>query len=65
MRIWISYRNRYFYLRLDNESAFVPTVEKKHCSSLEMYTSFRSCWIMVLVQPIHVFGELYLKLQYS
>jgi hypothetical protein len=40
-----------------------PTVEKTHCSSPEMYTSYRSCWIMVLVLPTHVFGKLYFKFQ--
>jgi hypothetical protein len=32
-------------------------VEKPHCSSLEMYSYYRSCWITVLVLPTHAFGE--------
>jgi hypothetical protein len=32
-------------------------VEKTHCSNPKMYTSCKSCWIMVLVLPTHVFGE--------
>jgi hypothetical protein len=34
-----------------------PVEEKTRCSSLEIYTSCRSCWLTVLVLPTHVFGE--------
>jgi hypothetical protein len=36
-------------------------VEKTHCSSPEIYTSCRSCWITVLVLPTYVFGEAMLQ----
>jgi hypothetical protein len=38
-----------------------PTMEKTHYSSQKMYTCCRSCWIMVLVLPTHVFGEAILQ----
>jgi hypothetical protein len=34
-----------------------PALEKTHCSSPEMYSSYRSWWITVLVLLTHVFGE--------
>jgi hypothetical protein len=30
---------------------------KPYCSTPEMYSYYRSCWIMVLVLPTHAFGE--------
>jgi hypothetical protein len=38
-------------------------MEKMHCSSLEINTSYRSCWITILVLPIHVFEEAIFKLK--
>jgi hypothetical protein len=38
-----------------------PALEKTHYSSLEMNTHCRSCWIMDLVLPTHVFGEAILQ----
>jgi hypothetical protein len=32
-------------------------MEKLHCSTPEMYSYCRSCWITVLVLPTHAFGE--------
>jgi hypothetical protein len=32
-------------------------MEKKHYSSLEIYSCCRSCWITVLVLPTHVLEE--------
>jgi hypothetical protein len=32
-------------------------VEKSRCSNLEMYSSCRLCWIMVLVLSTQAFGE--------
>jgi hypothetical protein len=36
-------------------------MENPHCSSPEMYSYCRSCWMTILVQPTHVFGEAILK----
>jgi hypothetical protein len=36
-------------------------VEKTHCNSPKMYTSSRSCWIMILVLLAPIFGEAILK----
>jgi hypothetical protein len=36
-------------------------MEKTHCSSPELYTSYRSCWLTILVVPINVFGEAILQ----
>jgi hypothetical protein len=38
-------------------------MEKKHCSSLEMYNCHRSCWITIFILPIYIFGEVIFKLQ--
>jgi hypothetical protein len=29
----------------------------QRCSMQKIYTSRRSCWLMVLVLPTHIFGE--------
>jgi hypothetical protein len=40
-----------------------PIEETTLCSNLEIYTSYRSCWLTVLVLPTHVLGKLYFKLK--
>jgi hypothetical protein len=36
-------------------------MEKKNCSNPEMYNCCRSCWIMVLILPTYIFGEVVIE----